>query len=225
MHSRPVLIGLLLLSLYSAVLHAQSAGTPAVPSQQSQRKTSTPYSGDLTIFESPGRDKRLQIDRVMDILGISPGKSVADIGAGSGWFSTRAASRVGKSGTVFAVDINPAAIRYIDDRIRKEKLHNVQAVLSKPDDPMLPRNSVNSVLILKTYHEFEHPVALLQNLRASLRPGARVGIIERNGNGEDHGVARDVVIREVTSAGYQLAQQLEWKHDGMDYFVVFTLPQ
>src|SRR5580700_6446833 len=72
-----------------------------------QRKTSEPYSGDLSIFESPGRDERLQINRVMDILGIIPGKTVADIGAGSGWFTVRAAKRVGDTGTVYAVDINP----------------------------------------------------------------------------------------------------------------------
>ena len=71
--------------------------TPAAP----DRKTSQPYSGDLSIFESPGRDKRLQIDRVMDILGIGPGKAVADIGAGSGWFSVRAARKVTSTGNVY----------------------------------------------------------------------------------------------------------------------------
>src|SRR5215469_3359003 len=83
---------------------------PIAPAQNSatapteQRKTSEPYTGDLSIFESPGRDERLQINRVMDILGIVPGKSVADIGAGSGWFSVRAARRVGAAGVVYAVD-------------------------------------------------------------------------------------------------------------------------
>src|SRR6266404_3069450 len=92
-----------------------SAQSSAPPTQQ--RKTSEPYTGDLSIFESPGRDERLHINRVMDILGVAPGKSVADIGAGSGWFAVRAARRVGPSGTVYAVDINPEAIRYIDRRM------------------------------------------------------------------------------------------------------------
>src|SRR5690348_15870882 len=82
-------------------LLAQTAGAP------SQRKTSTPYTGDLGIFESPGRDQRLHIDRVMQILAIVPGKHVADIGAGSGWFTVRAAKQVGFGGLVYAVDINP----------------------------------------------------------------------------------------------------------------------
>jgi ubiquinone/menaquinone biosynthesis C-methylase UbiE len=188
-----------------------------------QRKTSEPYSGDLSIFESPGRDDRLQINRVMDILSIHSGKSVADIGAGSGWFTVRAAKRVGAGGAVYAVDINPEAVRYISNRAGKEKLANVKAILSKPDDPLLPRDSVDAVLLLKTYHEVAHPVELLRNLRASLRAGAKVGIIDRSGNGEDHGIGSDVVIREAKEAGYRLMEKYDFvKGDKMDYFLVFT---
>ncbi|HST11769.1 MAG TPA: class I SAM-dependent methyltransferase, partial [Terriglobales bacterium] len=122
--------------------------------QQSQttdtRKTSTPYKGDLSIFESPGRAERLQIDRVMDILKMSPGKNVADVGAGSGWFTVRAARRVGEGGKVFAVDINPEAIRYIENRVQKEDLHNVNAIQGREDDPTLPAGQVDAVLLLKT---------------------------------------------------------------------------
>lgn len=192
-------------------------------SQEAQRKTSEPYTGDLSVFDSPGRDKRLQIQRVMDILGIRPGKSVADIGAGSGWFSVRAAERVGNSGQVYAVDINPDATEYITKRAQKEQLANVKAILSKPDDPMLAADSVDAVLMLKTYHEVAHPVTLLRNLRGALRADAKVGVIDRNGNGEDHGVGSDVVIREAKEAGYRLVKQYDFvKGDKMDYFLVFT---
>ena len=203
-------------------LSAQSAPpTASHAAVDQQRKTSDPYTGDLSVFESPGRDKRLQIDRVMDTLGIGAGKSVADIGAGSGWFTVRAARRVG-NGTVYAVDINPEAVRYISQRAGKEKLPNVKTILSKADDPMLPANSVDAVLLLKTYHEVAHPVELLRNLRAALRSGAKVGIIDRNGNGENHGVGKDVVIREANLAGYQLSGQYDFVKDDMDYFLVFT---
>jgi SAM-dependent methyltransferase len=191
---------------------------------QEQRKTSEPYTGDLSIFDSPGRDKRLQINRVMDILGLAPGKSVADIGAGSGWFTVRAARRVGEGGTVYAVDINPEAADYIQKRAKKEKLENVKTILSKPDDPMLPAGSVDAVLLLKTYHEVARPVELLRNLRGALRPGAKVGVIDRNGNGEDHGVGKDLVIHEAEEAGYRLLNEYDFvKADQMDYFLVFTL--
>jgi cyclopropane fatty-acyl-phospholipid synthase-like methyltransferase len=215
------LTALLLLVLSSVLTQAQSAPPGLVPAEP--RKTSTPYTGDLTIFDSPGRDERLQINRVMDILDITPGKTVADIGAGSGWFTVRAARRVTETGSVYAVDINSEATRYIDKRAQKENLHNVKTILSKSDDPQLPSNKIDSVLLLKTYHEVEKPVALLRNLRASLRPGAKVGIIDRNGNGENHGVARDIVIKEASEAGYVVLSHYDFvKGDGMDYFLVFV---
>ena len=149
---------------------------------------------------------------------------MSDIGAGSGWFTVRAAKRVGESGAVYAVDINPEAIHYIDRRAQKEKLGNVKTIVNQPDDPGLPASSVDAVLMLKTYHEVAHPVTLLRNLRPALRPGARVGIIDRNGNGEDHGVGREVVIREVKEAGYTLVNQYDFvKPDKMDYFLIFTV--
>ena len=211
---------LLLLTLcLSASLSPQAA--PAHPQATATRKTSTPYTGDLTIFDSPGRAERLQIDRVMDLLEITPGKTVADIGAGSGWFTVLAAKRVRETGTVYAVDINSEAIRYIEDRVQKEQLHNVKTILGREDDPLLPANQIDAVLLLKTYHEVAKPVALLRHLRASLRPGAKVGIIDRKGNGENHGVNRDVVLKEAAEAGYELVGSYDFVKDGMDYFLVF----
>ena len=219
--SRTLALALLLIVPPVAPSRAQSAAPAAPPSEQ--RKTSEPYTGDLSIFESPGRDERLQINRVMDILGVAPGKVVADIGAGSGWFTVRAAKRVGGTGVVYAVDINPEATQYIGDRAQKEHLQNIKPILSKPDDPQLPAASVDAVLLLKTYHEVAEPVTLLRNLRAALRPGAKVGIIDRNGNGEDHGVGLDVVAREAKQAGYTLIDQYDFvKGDKMDYFLVLT---
>ena len=215
-----VSISVLLAGLWTPTpVRAQSGS--AAPSEQ--RKTSTPYAGDLSIFDAPGRDERLQINRVMDMLGIAPGKNVADIGAGSGWFTVRAARRVTGSGTVYAVDINPEAIQYIDQRAKKEQLQNIKTILNKPDDAQLPADSIDAVLLLKTYHEIAHPVALLRNLHSSLKPEARIGIIDRNGNGANHGVSKDVVVREAAQAGYKLRDSQDFvKADGMDYFLIFT---
>ncbi|HZQ23069.1 MAG TPA: class I SAM-dependent methyltransferase [Terriglobales bacterium] len=212
-------------ALHPARLVASSA-TPAPQStaatQAHPRNTSRPYTGDLSIFDSPGRDERLQINRVMDMLGISTGKNVADIGAGSGWFTVRAAKRVTDTGTVYAVDINPQATKYISERAQREQLHNVKTILSKPDDPSLPPDSVDAVLLLKTYHEVAHPVVLLKQLRASLKPDAKLGIIDRNGSADNHGIDKDVVIKEAQEAGYRLVTQSDLvKGDGMDYFMIF----
>jgi ubiquinone/menaquinone biosynthesis C-methylase UbiE len=192
-------------------------------SQQTERPTSTPYSGDLSIFETPGRDERLQIQRVMDLLGMKQGSGVADVGAGSGWFTVRASARVG-SGVVYAEDINPQAIQYIDQRIKKEKLTNVRTVLGTPDDPKLPPQSIDAVLMLKVYHEIAHPLVLLGNLKPALRPGAKIGIIDRNGNGTDHGLNSDVLKREMGEAGFKLVASHDFtKADGQDYFLIFQV--
>ena len=212
-------------TLLSSLLLLIVFGARFAPAQSAQppRPTSTPYSGDLSIFETPGRDERLQIQRVMDLLRIKPGSVVADLGAGSGWFTVRAATRVGTNGTVYAEDINPEAVRYIDERLKKEKMGNVRTVLGTPDDPKLPPQSVDAVLILKVYHEIAHPAALLANLRPALKAGARVGIVDRNGDGTDHGLNADVVKREMKLAGFKLAGSYDFtKADGQDYFLVFT---
>jgi len=224
--SKPRCIVLALYVLLSLPFAHPQNGTqttaPPPPGQQPSRKTSEPYTGDLSIFDTPGRDEKLQISRVMNILGIESGKNVADIGAGSGWFTVRAAKRVGAEGKVFAVDINPAAVSHIQARAQQEQLSNVSAILSKPDDPLLPPNSIDAVLLLKTYHEVAHPVELLRHLRPALRSGAKVGVIDRNGNGENHGVGKEVVMREAQEAGYRLLKQYDFVKDGMDYFLVFT---
>lgn len=189
-----------------------------------QRPTSTPYSGDLSIFEYPDRDKKLQIDRVMDLLGIAPGKNVADIGAGSGWFTVRASRRVGPTGTVIAEDINPLAVEYIGKRVLKENLTNVRTVLGSPDDPRLPSGSVDAVLMLKVYHEIAHPVPTMKVLLRALRPGSKVGIIDRNGSGADHGLNHDIVVKEMGEAGYKLVGTYDFtKADGQDYFLIFQV--
>jgi SAM-dependent methyltransferase len=204
---------------------AHAGSTPSNQAQETtQRPTSKPYTGDLSIFEYPDRDKKLQIDRVMDLLGITQGKNVADIGAGSGWFTVRAARRVGPTGAVLAEDINPIAIEYIGKRVVKEDLSNVRTVLGSPDDPRLPAESVDAVLMLKVYHEIEHPVPTMKVLQRALRPGAKVGIIDRNGNGANHGLNHDVVVKEMGEAGYKLVGTYDFtKADGQDYFLIFQV--
>jgi SAM-dependent methyltransferase len=202
---------------------AIAAQSPARTDDRVERPTSKPYTGSLSIFEDPKREEKLQINRVMDLLKIREGSAVADIGAGSGWFSVRAARRVGPTGAVYAVDINRDYLNYIEDRAKKEGLLQVRTILGREDDPLLPARSTDAVLILKTYHEIAEPLRLLRNLRAALREGATVGIIDRNGRGDDHGLDQSVVVRELERAGYRLVESYDFvKPDGMDYFLIFT---
>ena len=177
--------------------------SPAVASETAQqpdtinRPTSKPYTGELSIFEDPKRDERLRPNRIMDILGIKEGSSVADIGAGSGWFTVRAARRVGNSGVIYAEDINRDYLDYIEKRAKRESFANIRTILGKEDNPLLPEKSVDAVLLLKTYHEVAQPIRLLKRTREAMRAGALLGIIDRNGKGDDHGIDKDIVIEEV----------------------------
>lgn len=198
-----------------------AANTAAAPATI-DRPVSEPYKGDLSIFEDRDRAKNLQIDRVMDVLKITEGKSVADLGAGSGWFTTLAAKRVGERGKVFAIEINQDYINHINERAKNEGYKNIQTVLGTEDDPKLPANSIDACLILKTYHEIAQPVKVMQNLKNALRKDALVGIIDRNGKGDDHGLDKQQVIDEAKRAGFVLKEEYDFtKADGMDYFLVF----
>ena len=122
-----------------------TAETPQDQSDAITRPTSKPYTGELSIFEDPKRDEKLQPDRIMDHLGIKEGSNVADIGAGSGWFTVRAARRVGNGGIVYAVDINRDYLDYIENRSKRENFANIRVILGKDDDPLLPAKSVDAV--------------------------------------------------------------------------------
>ncbi|MEZ5428058.1 MAG: class I SAM-dependent methyltransferase [Pyrinomonadaceae bacterium] len=187
------------------------------------RPTSEPFKGDLSRYDREGRAEKLQIERVMDLLGIAAGKSVADIGAGGGWFSAIASKRVGEKGIVYAVDVNEDAIKYINERKEKENLINIRAILGTTEDPLLPKKSVDAVLILNTYHEFGQPVKLMKNLRAALKKDALVGIIDRDGRGDDHGIDQQTIIEEAGKAGYELKGTYDFVEDTMDYFLIFRV--
>lgn len=209
-------------SLLILFLALSMSGVADSVAQKTSRPTSEPYKGDLAIFEDAQRDENLQIERVMDLLVIKAGSTVADIGAGSGWFTVRSARRVGETGTVYAVEINQDYLRHIKRRATKENLTNVRTILGRANDPLLPAKSVDAVLLLKTYHEIAQPIELLRRLRKAMRPGARLGIIDKNGTGGDHGLNADVVTKEAQRAGFQLVAQHDFvKADGMDYFLIF----
>jgi predicted methyltransferase len=204
-------------------LGAQSATRPVAPQQAApQHPTSTPYAGDLGMFEDPNRAKNMQIDRVMDLMHLRPGTVVADIGAGGGWFSVRAARRVAPGGKVIAEDINPKYIDAIRQRAQKEGLTDIEPLLGTPDDPKLAPDSLDAALMLKVYHEIAHPPAVLANLRAAMKPGGRFAIIDRNGNGADHGLDEKIVRKEVEAAGFKQVARYDFtKADGQDYFLIF----
>lgn len=164
---------------------------------------------DLGELEPPDRDEWQQPIRIMDVLGIGDGSYVADLGAGSGWFTVRLASRVGPNGKVFAEDVQRQMIQAISVRVETLGLKNVHTVFGTSNDPRLPE-PVDAALIVDAYHEMDQPVTLLRNLAKSLKPSARVGIVNSTKEGGGPGppleerVDPERVIADAEAAGLAL---------------------
>jgi SAM-dependent methyltransferase len=132
----------------------------------------------VQIFDDPKRDAWQQPDRVVAALAIAPGMTVADVGAGTGYFEPRLSAAVGAQGKVLAADVEPDMVRYLTERAARDKTPNVTAVLSTPDDPKLPAASVDRILIVDTWHHIPDRVAYTRKLAAALRPGGSVLVVD-----------------------------------------------
>jgi predicted methyltransferase len=182
---------------------------------------------DLSELEQPDRDEWQRPDKIMDVLGIGEASFVADLGAGSGWFTIKLAGRVGPNGMVYAEDIQRPMIQAIKIRVDRLGLKNVTTVLGKSTDPQIPV-PVDAVLICDAYHEWEQPVALLRNMATKLKPGARIGIVDftKDGGGPgpemDERVDPETVIRDVQAAGLVLRSRETFLK--YQYMLVFEKP-
>lgn len=164
------------------------------------------------------RDRVGEADTVMAVLGIRAGMSVADIGAGSGYYTMRAAARVGARGRVYAEDITPSYLRDLRTRVQKAGLTNVTLVRGDPDDPRLLPQSVDRALLIHMYHEITQPFGLLYNLYPALRPGARIAIVDLDRPTNAHGTPPAQLKCELSAAGYN---QVEFRALPDGYLAVF----
>ena len=134
--------------------------------------------GYLWLLERPERDDYQKPDQVMATLAFRPGERVADIGAGSGHFARRVSKAVGPTGVVWAIDIAPEVLEYLEARARREGLANIRIQRVTPDDPQLPPGSVDTILMVDTLHYVKDRSAYAKRLRAGLAPGGRVVVID-----------------------------------------------
>ncbi len=129
-------------------------------------------------LERPEREKEEQPQKLLKILKIEPGFTVADIGAGSGYYAFRMAHLVGEKGKILAVDIQPEMIGMLDSRIKRDKITNVETVQSKDNDPKLKKESVDLIIMVDVYHEFSEPFEMTEKLIHALKPGGRLAFVE-----------------------------------------------
>ena len=162
-------------------------------------------------FENEARDVYVKRQSIVRAVGLRPGDAVADIGAGTGLFTQLFAERVGPKGTVYAVDIGPAFLKYIDEQAKKQKHERViKTVLNTHDSTKLPAGSIDVAFICDTYHHFEHPEKMLGSIHRALRPGGRLIIIDFDLRKDSSDFVKqrarapkEVYYREIAAAGFE----------------------
>jgi predicted methyltransferase len=183
---------------------------------------------DLGLLEAPDRDQWQRPDQIMDALAIAEASVVADVGAGSGWFTVRLARRVGPNGIVYAQDVQPEMLAAISRRVQREGMRNVRPVLGRGSDPRLPARALDAILMVEVAHQIEDRLALFRALRTALKPQGRLGVVDYRLSGggpgpdQDDRVDPDLIVKEAEQAG------LEWKRSESflpyQYFLVFGVP-
>lgn len=168
------------------------------------------------------RDQAGEAERVLAIAGVHAGTQVADIGAGDGYYAVRAAPLVGPTGRVWAEDIEAQYLALLQHRLHAHPQPNVVLALGEPHDPRLPPRSADVALLIHMYHEISQPFGLLYNLYASLRPGARVIILDTTRPTDRHGTPPALLRCELAVMGYEQTRSEETEPG--EYVAVFTPP-
>ena len=173
----------------------------------------------------PGRIEEERPDEVVTNMGLNSDHVVADIGAGSGYFSFRIAKLV-PDGNVMAVDIQPEMLQLIEAQKRQDGVTNIQGVLGAIDDPNLPMNSIDAAIMVDAYHEFSHPYEMIRGIYEALRPGGRIFLLEYRGEDASvpirplHKMTEEQVVKEMSVFGLEWTDTLDflpWQH-----MMVFT---
>jgi len=180
-------------------------------------------------LESPRRAESQKLDQVLADLSLKPGMIVADIGAGSGFFSRPLAKAVAPGGKVYAVDIQQGLLDYINKRDAEENIHNVQTVLGEFDDPKLPLRNVDLAFINDVLHHIEHRAAYLKALGTYMKPTGRIAIIEMNKDDPNTGhknqpellIGRDEILHWMSDAGFKLVEEHADLYPGTKWFLIF----
>ena len=180
----------------------------------------------IAMLENPQRDAEQKPDEVIAALGLKAGETLADIGAGSGYFTFRFARKVGDSGRVFAVDINSDMIIYMNRYIREKKVKNVTTILSAPDDPLLQDSSINRFFICDTWHHIQNRPQYIALMKKMLKPGGQIVIVDYKkkqlpvGPPPEMKLGRREVVGEMEGNGFKLAKEHTFLP--YQYFLVFV---
>jgi ubiquinone/menaquinone biosynthesis C-methylase UbiE len=178
-------------------------------------------------YEGFSRDEWQQPGRVIQTLNIKAGEQIADLGAGSGYFTFRLAEATGAEGIVYAIDVDAPMLELIGSNIKERGAKNVRTILGTHDDPKLPATGVDLIFVCNTYHHMENRAEYFKRVKQFLRPGGRVAILDFKDHGEfagmiGHATHSNIVRKEMEQAGYRLQNEYDFLEK--QNFQIFTLP-
>jgi ubiquinone/menaquinone biosynthesis C-methylase UbiE len=194
---------------------------PSEPQFPKAHRDVAPIVGDSFSTED-ARDRLGEAEEVMELAGAKPGMSVADVGAGEGYYTVRLARIVGPKGRVLAEDIVPETRDRLSDRVQREKLDNVAVKLGTPDNPMLPHESFDRVFLVHMYHEVQSPYAFLWHLRDGVKPDGLVVVVDSDRPINRHGIPPAQLKCELAAVGLQPVT-FSMLTGGEAYFTAFRL--
>ena len=214
-HPRRLL--LLPLLLLAPACRAQQAGEQS-PFPDPQRPVAPIVSPRYS--NEDARDSVGEFETVVRLAGVEPGMSVADIGAGEGYYTIRLSPLVGPEGRVLAQDIVPATRDELAQRVTRERLDNVAVKLGEPNDPKLPEVSFDRVFLIHMYHEIQRPSEFLWHVRGSLKRDGRVIVVDADRTTDRHGTPPKLLVCEFAAIGYELTR-FDRLSDSESYFAQF----
>ena len=209
-----------------------SCGIDVVAQDQIKRDSQTLHAlhddpkAYIAFLDDPARDEYQKPHEVIAALGLREGETIADIGAGSGYFTLRFAHHVGDSGRIYAVDVSPDMIRHVNRNIRNLKVNNVITVLSDNDDPLLADGSIDRFFICDTWHHIENQTKYLALMKKMLKPGGQVIMIDFQKRDLPIGppmgmkISREDLLAQMKNNGYRLLKEHTFLP--YQYFLVFT---
>lgn len=203
-------------SLAAAVGFGSLLVPPALTQQGHQHERMPNVMEYLDRLDRPERDQDQKPAQVVEALELKPGMSVADLGSGSGYFTRRFVEAVTETGKVYAIDVEPEALKYVEESlVHMHRPYTAEFILARPDNPKLPVESVDLIFVCNTYHHLEDRTTYVRNVKSALKPGGRIAIVDfyhdaRSGElgfPKKHLVPRETVIEEFNAAGYNLLKE------------------
>jgi predicted methyltransferase len=207
--------------LAAALCLSACRAQPTEPKFPPAQRDVAPIVGD-TFSTEDARDRAGEAEEVMELAEVKPGMSVADVGAGKGYYTVRLAKVVGAKGRVLAEDIVPEVRDELGDRVQRERLDNVAVKLGAANDPMLPPNSFDRVFLVHMYHEVEQPYAFLWHLREAVKPDGLIVVVDSNRAVRQHGMPPAQLRCELAALGLQPVKY-SMLSGGDVYFAAFRI--